>query len=342
MKKRLRQTSARYLALLAKASGLTPGLRQRRRNAGDFRVFMLEYHDISSDGHECEGTVSQRRFEEHVRHLQDLYEVQTVRQAAESLRPGSVLDHDLLVLTFDDGYLGNYEAAWPVLRKLGVSATIYLTTGFLDGEELWFDFARRAFEGIAVMGSTPRQRLQECLDSAFGGGLVTGDADSLVERLKYSKPADREEALECLRKHASRVAEPARPMNWDQAREMSRSGIEMACHTVTHPILSTLEKADQETEILQSRQRVGEEIGETPTTFAYPNGSRRDYDAATLEILKRSDFAAACTTRRGSNRLGCDPLTLRRLGVGSDSLAMLEARLSGLFDDEIRQFMRIS
>ena len=342
MKKRLRRTSARYLALLAGASGLTRGLRRRRKSAGDFRVFILEYHDISPDGHECEGTVSHTRFERHARHLKKLYEVQTVRQAAESLQPGAVLNHDLLVLTFDDGYLGNYEAAWPVLQKLGLSATVYLTTGFLDGEELWFDFARRALKEVGAIGSTQDKNLQECLEIAFGGGLVNTDVDSMVERLKYSKPGDREKVLGCLRRHASRVAEPARPMSWDQVREMSRSGIEMACHTVTHPILSTLERVDQETEILKSRQRVSEEIGESPTTFAYPNGSRRDYDASTLEILRRSDFAAACTTRKGSNRVGCDPLTLRRLGVGSDSLPVLEARLAGLFDEEMRRFMRIS
>lgn len=35
-------------------------------------------------------------------------------------------------ITFDDGYQDNYDIAYPILRRLEVSFTVYVTTGFID------------------------------------------------------------------------------------------------------------------------------------------------------------------------------------------------------------------
>ena len=95
----------------------------------------------------------------------------------------------------------------------------------------------------------------------------------------------------------------------------------------------------QEAEIAASCRRILEETGRHPVTFAYPNGSRRDYNQDTIRILREQQFLAACATRRGSNRPGCDLLQLRRLGIGDEPYWVVEARLAGLLDEKVRRLL---
>lgn len=63
--------------------------------------------------------------------LHDLYEMRISKKN---------FPDKLAVITFDDGYEDNYEYAFPVLKNFGIKASIFLTTGFIDGE---IDIAKR-------------------------------------------------------------------------------------------------------------------------------------------------------------------------------------------------------
>ncbi len=334
----LRRLAVRAVSLLARATGLTRIERRRRHRRGDFRLYLLEYHDVAAGG-EKEGTISPERFRRHLRYLRRRFRPLTLAAAATELETAGGLERDLAVITFDDGYAGNYEDAWPVLRDEEIAATVFLTTGFLYGTELWADFARRAIDAARQKPPAVGAAAENLLRGALGSWPPAETTDRITRRLKYRPPAQRDRALAELRDSSLELAPAARPLTWDQAREMLAGGVELGGHTVSHPILSTLEPGAQEEEILGSRQRIAEATGVEPLTFAYPNGSARDYDRHTVEILRRAGFRAACTTRRGSNRPGCDRLTLKRIGIGSDPLAVLEARLAGLFDEKVRSWL---
>ena len=102
-----------------------------------------------------------------------------------------------------------------------------------------------------------------------------------------------------------------------------------------------LDAAEQEREIRESTERVTLELGAPTALFAYPNGSTKDYDSHTLEIVRRLGFEGVCTTTTGANEPGCDLAQLRRVGVGPDPGYVLEARLAGLFDAEMRRYLPI-
>ena len=44
-----------------------------------------------------------------------------------------------ICITFDDGYRDNYSLAYPLLERLGVPFTVYVTTGFIDNRlPMWW------------------------------------------------------------------------------------------------------------------------------------------------------------------------------------------------------------
>ena len=66
-----------------------------------------------------------------------------------------------VVVTFDDGYLGTYTDAFPVLKEYGIPATVYLIAGSVESGELaWYDqiFLRfqRATSELTVTLDTQR------------------------------------------------------------------------------------------------------------------------------------------------------------------------------------------
>jgi|HubBroStandDraft_3_1064219.scaffolds.fasta_scaffold23470_2 peptidoglycan/xylan/chitin deacetylase (PgdA/CDA1 family) len=331
---RVRRSALRAGALLATAAGVVPMIRRRRRRRADHRVFVFAYHDVCAEGPEREGVISAARLRRQVRALKREYGFATLARAGELLAEPGALGQDLVVLTFDDGYAGNFEAAWPVLRAEGVPATFFVTTGFLDGKGLWFDLARRALAAAARPRGAPLPaRLRGSLELVFGewpGAWSPARIEGAVEHLKGVSPAARDRLLAELAAAALTLAPAARPLSWAQVRELEAAGCEIGCHTVDHPILAQLPRRRQEQEIWQSRQRVAEETGRPPVSFAFPNGRARDFDGATCELLRAAGFRTACTTIRGSNRPGCDPLRLRRLGIGSDPAYVVAARMSGL------------
>ena len=104
-------------------------------------VPMLMYHRVAeppSDTRHPEIFVSPRRFAEQLAALRALGCTVLPLSAYVAYRRG---ERDLpprpVVLTFDDGYLDNYEHAFPLLREFDCGATIFLVSSLVGGTNVW-------------------------------------------------------------------------------------------------------------------------------------------------------------------------------------------------------------
>jgi peptidoglycan/xylan/chitin deacetylase (PgdA/CDA1 family) len=96
------------------------------------------------------------------------------------------------------------------------------------------------------------------------------------------------------------------PSHW---RQLHEEGMELGAHTLTHPMLPTLDDAEVERETLRSKLLLEDAVGSAVTSFAYPAGR---FDARVRGIVARH-FACTCSTRLALTHLGDDLHALPRI-----------------------------
>ena len=89
------------------------------------RVPVLMYHHISETAM-GDAIVSPGSFEKQIKALADAgYETVSLDELYAFVRNGSSLPEKPVVITFDDGYMSNYDYAYPILKKYGMCGTIF-------------------------------------------------------------------------------------------------------------------------------------------------------------------------------------------------------------------------
>lgn len=91
------------------------------------RASILMYHSISNE--DVFFTVRPKNFEKQLQYLKKKhYQIIFLSELINRLKKQEDISR-CVCLTFDDGYLDNYNNAFPLLKKYQCSATIFLTTG---------------------------------------------------------------------------------------------------------------------------------------------------------------------------------------------------------------------
>lgn len=98
-------------------------------------------------------------------------------------------------------------------------------------------------------------------------------------------------------------------LGWDEIRELSKAGIEFGSHTRTHADLTRLKSKEVRDEMLDSAQKIGDKLGRTVSTFAYPYG-RMNAESRRIAFDR---FAASCSTKLGKVGSRFDKTALNRI-----------------------------
>jgi peptidoglycan/xylan/chitin deacetylase (PgdA/CDA1 family) len=268
------------------------------------------------------------------------YKVISLADLIEARAKNQTLPENSVVITFDDGYASNHDLAYPILKKFDLHATVFVTTAFLDGEDmLWFqrvDLAlgrtRKQMIDWRINGRNlrlflcSRELRQQSLVRLMPEMKELPDTDLLgeVDRL--------EQALEVAPPTLADLPVPMRPLTWDMACDMSFSGhVDIGGHTHTHPILSRCDSMAMRAEISTCRDRILAETGDLPVSFAYPNGGADDYNRESMLLVREAGFKCACTTISGRVDQQASMFQLPRYG-SPESVWEAEATVSGAFE----------
>ena len=258
------------------------------------------------------------RFAKQIRAIKRHFRIVPLDQLLDAIEQKDV-DTRMVSLTFDDGFYNNYAEAAPILADLGVSATFFISTGYIDKNRwMWTDLLESALD------RTSETRCD-------WGGEKDISIKTLREKLSVLKRIKRElkkrslEESEELTEHFQRHLkvddlapyEDYRFMTWREVRELSDGGFGVGAHTVNHPILSQIGFEDAQKEILNSAREIVAKIGGCSDVFCFPNGKSEDYSPELVDVC-RKNFRAALSANPGGV-FPSEMYELRRLGVANST-----------------------
>jgi len=229
------------------------------------------------------------------------------------------------VITFDDGWADNFTYAYPVLKRYGLPATIFVTTGLI-GTSLWH-WPDRVSYYVHHMDTGRFLELFDVVRSAVGENWIyfpsgfhdrhdlAGKLIGLMKSLDHGKLQLVMDILDRNMERLKAELQAQRPwLNWEEVKKMSDC-VSFGSHTHSHKILTSvpIEKVHDELEI--SQRVLSEQIGKSIDSFCYPNGN---YDYGIITELRNAGFEFAVTTQKGTIKGSKSFLELNRLMIHED------------------------
>jgi peptidoglycan/xylan/chitin deacetylase (PgdA/CDA1 family) len=252
----------------------------------------------------------------------------------------------LAAVTFDDGYRDVYENAFPLLRRKGIPAAVFVVTDLVGTsrlqthDRLYLAIARlmRRPQGLARLHAALRE-----LGTEVPLRVRESDGDpftvlrALIEGLGAAELEGLCEGLGAVSVPADGGLEELRSLTWEMVADMHRAGITIGSHTRSHARL-THESPDRiAEELASSRAELERRLGTPVRHFAYPDGG---FDPAVVDGVAAAGYGFAYTTCRHRDARAPLLTVPRRLfwentatdGAGRFSPAVMRCQTSGVFD----------
>jgi peptidoglycan/xylan/chitin deacetylase (PgdA/CDA1 family) len=267
-------------------------------------ALILCYHNVvatDQTGGDPELHMPVARFEWQMRWLAERYEVVPLAELAGRVVTRGRLKR-VAAITFDDGYAGVYSHAVPVLRTLGLPATVFVVANAPERREgFWWDHS-------SVVASVTPARREHWLTR------LRGDGDAILSEVDPRR---------CV------PFDPAhRPADWETIAAAVPFGIDVGAHSASHRALTMLTDAEIDREVTASREIIQRASHACPEFFAYPYGL---WDSRTAAAVRRAGYRGGLSLDPGLNDAACDTSCLRRVNVPARiSSPAFEAWAAGL------------
>jgi peptidoglycan/xylan/chitin deacetylase (PgdA/CDA1 family) len=114
-----------------------------------------------------------------------------------------------------------------------------------------------------------------------------------------------------------RSSDPEEYLEWDELAELHDAGVAIQSHGWSHRSLGYLKRDELMNELTLSKARLERRLAASVTAFAYPFGTRADYNGKVAAAAADAGYQVAFTSQHGGIQPGDDPFTLSRIKVES-------------------------
>lgn len=230
-------------------------------------------------------------------------------------------------ITIDDGWLSTYSVIFPVLRKLGIPASIFVSPRIVLSEEnFWYfditDFDKQLFkEMIVELGY-------------FKEGVKKYPLDLILKEFTI------DDVTRLISEFRERFFLPKKErgfMNLEELKELDASGlIEVGAHTMIHPVLANETDERSRYEITESIKQLSNLLHKEINIFAYPNGLYGlDFGKREMSFLSETSVKLGFSVDPGTYSLKQSPYNIPRVcSLGRLRLGRLGLVLPSMHDQE--------
>jgi peptidoglycan/xylan/chitin deacetylase (PgdA/CDA1 family) len=253
-------------------------------------------------------------------YIKNHFTVISFAQLKEKLDAGS-LSENSLIITFDDGFRDNYNIAFPLLKERNLPATIFLTTGHINTNNLiWF-------QKLFLLLKRTRIDTLHIKEPFLHINMRSDEEKSKAKRqiMQFLKNVPDEKRLSFIHEieqylgvQIDELTLPRMLLNWDEVREMCNYGIEFGSHTVTHPVLSQVSDEKLEFELTASKMKIELELKKEVTSISYPFGGKNAFDERIQKAVMNAGYDFGVSYIHGLNYGSTfDLFALNRLHIES-------------------------
>ncbi len=239
-----------------------------------------------------------------------------------------------VLVTFDDGYLDNYEIAYPILKKYNIPATIYLVSkNFVSRPWAWWIELWNYLKKVKKVNFEGKEYL--CMNN-FQKEKVFFTLKNKIKKLDITGQLN---LFKNLTNNETRESHDDIFLNINHIEEMKKNDlVNFGCHTHNHLCFSNFSEEIVENEIEKSKEILEKKLNIKISHFAYPYGSLNDINYFEHKILKKLNFKSAVTTSEINNKDNSN-FYLTRVSIGPFvNLQDFRRKLTG-FDVNIKKLL---
>jgi peptidoglycan/xylan/chitin deacetylase (PgdA/CDA1 family) len=317
--------------------------------------FIVGYHRVVENFEEsCKRTIPSMligtaTFEQHVDWLARRFQIVSLDEIGDHLRTGQRFSRPAAAITFDDGYADVYQYAFPILRRKGLPAAVFVVTSLIGTKQLQLcDRLYMVLKQRQLNGKNPEIFVMNALENIGlpvtrlpEWGTLGQDPlrilTLLLNRFRHDQIRSLVGTLELQQATNPGAADEMAPMTWDMLKEMSANGITIGSHTKSHALLTSERMATVEAEVIESKRVLEEQLHRPVQHFAYPDGR---CNPTIVRAIKKAGYEfgyTICHWRDGQDPLFTIPRKMlwERAAVNAlsrFSSPIMNCHVSGVFD----------
>lgn len=244
--------------------------------------------------------VSPEHFEKFLREQQERLEFISIDEVSERManqRKGKPFG----VITFDDGYEDNYTYAYPILKKLGIPFTIYVSVNLVNDRAPIWNYPL-IIERIIKKNSelNINESRYEC--------ETDEQKDDVFKQLKgvlFSLPYEhlQEDFKRIFAEYLTDDVFPKNTLKWEQIEELAKDPLcTIGSHTMSHCRLIIKDEGSLQYELGESKRILEQHIGKPVENLSYPYGWKYDVSAEASAFAQKVGYKTALRSFGGPVR----------------------------------------